>query len=129
MEIEHFAINVKDAVQFAEWYATHLGLKIIRSNRTAPPLESFLIDSKGATVLEVYSDPIAEFIDYASLNPYAFHIAFKVQEIENVIERLVAAGATYDGKILTNSTKDKVTFARCPWGVPLQFVERNDPLI
>ncbi|MFK7802217.1 MAG: VOC family protein [Anaerolineae bacterium] len=129
MEIEHFAINIKDAVEFAEWYAAHLGLNIIRSNRAAKPFESFMIDSKGHTILEVYSDPQAEFLDYAALNPYTFHIAFKVTDIEQVIEKLVAAGASYDGELLTNSTHDKVTFVRCPWGVALQFVERNEPLI
>ena len=88
-----------------------------------------MIDSKGSTILEVYSDPKAEFLDYSKLNPYTFHIAFKVTNIEQVIEKLVAAGASYDGKLLTNSTHDKVTFVRCPWGIALQFVERNEPLI
>ena len=129
MEIEHFAINVKDAVALAEWYSRHLGLKIIRCNRSKSPFESFMIDSKGNTIFEVYSDPQAEFLEYGKLNPYTFHIAFKVTDIELVIKNLVEAGASYDGKILTNSTKDKVTFIRCPWGIALQFVERNEPLV
>lgn len=129
MEIEHFAINVKDAVALADWYATHLGLNIIRCNRAAPPFESFMIDSKGKTIFEVYADPQADFVEYGKLSPYTFHIAFKVTEIEDVIKTLVAAGASYDGKLLTNSTKDKVTFIRCPWGIALQFVERNEPLV
>lgn len=128
MEIEHFAINVKDAVSLAAWYAEHLGLTVLRSNHESIPFESFLIDSKGHTILEVYTDPAAEFIDYASLNPYTFHIALKVTNIKKVISNLVEAGASYDGKLLTNSTNDKVTFVRCPWGIPLQFVERNTPL-
>ena len=88
-----------------------------------------MIDSKGKTIFEVYADPQAEFLEYGKLNPYTFHIAFKVTDIENVIEKLVAAGASYDGKLLTNSTLDKVTFVRCPWGIALQFVERNEPLV
>ncbi len=129
MEIEHFAINVNDAVAMADWYSTHLGLNIIRSNRKATPFESFMIDSKGKTILEVYSDPTAEFLDYRSLSPYTFHIAFKVTEIEQKIADLVAAGGSYDGKIHGNSTGDKASFVRCPWGIALQFVERNDPLV
>ena len=31
MDIEHFAINVKDPRAMADWYVRHLGLRVLRS--------------------------------------------------------------------------------------------------
>jgi catechol 2,3-dioxygenase-like lactoylglutathione lyase family enzyme len=128
MKIEHFAVNVSDPRALAQWYVEHLGLRIARA-RTEPPYETFLADDNGETVIEVFNNPLGTHVNYGDMHPVTFHIAFTVPDMEADRERLIAAGATADGDIVTAPTGDQLAFVRDPWGIAIQLVKRQTPLL
>ena len=127
MRIEHVAFNVKDSRALADWYVAHLGMTIIRSFEE-PPYIRFLGDSDNQTLLEVYSNPIGEYVEYGSFHPVTFHIAFTVEDMEATRERLVEAGGTLDGDIDETPNGDRLAFVRDPWGNSVQLVQRKTPM-
>lgn len=127
MNIEHFAINVVDAVAMADWYVRHFGMRIVRSIDEAP-FTRFLADESGRVVVEMYAHTKAPVPDYGSMNPLMFHIAFSVTDVAETLKRLLAAGATSAGPVTTTPAGDMMSFLRDPWGVALQLVKRASPL-
>jgi glyoxylase I family protein len=128
MRIEHIAINVPAPNAAAQWYADHLGLKIVRSMDESPHIH-FLADTAGQSVLEMYDFPEVDSPNYAAMHPLLFHIALQTEDIEGEIARLVAAGATAASDINEMPNGDRLVFLRDPWGVPLQLVQRQTPLL
>ena len=78
MKIEHFALQVSDPAQMAEWYVEHLGCRIARSGGE-PTHQRFLSDSSGAIMLEFYRNPRIPVPDYSTMDPLLVHIAFVSQ--------------------------------------------------
>lgn len=128
MKIEHFAINVPDPRALAAWYTENLGLRVIRILDT-PNMEHFLADDAGETVLEVYNNTAGDYITFPNLHPLGFHIALNVDNMEATRAALIEAGAAPFGDINTTPAGDQLAFLRDPWGVGLQLVKRNKPLI
>jgi len=128
MKIEHVAFNVEDSRALADWYAAHLGMTIVRSIEEAPYIR-FLADSEGTTLLEVYSNPIGEYVKYSDFHPVTFHIAFTVEDMDGTRQRLQDAGGKIDGDIEVTALGDKLGFVRDPWGNAVQLVQRKNPLI
>jgi glyoxylase I family protein len=127
MNIEHIAINVADPVAVADWYVRHLGLRVVRKG-DGPVFGHFLADSAGRTVLEIYHQN-APVPDYASWDPFVFHIAFITPDVERERARLLAAGATWVGDVNRAPNGDVLAFVRDPWGVTLQLARRGQPLL
>ncbi|MEO5822605.1 MAG: VOC family protein, partial [Vicinamibacteraceae bacterium] len=50
LRIEHVALNVADPRAMADWYVTHLGMRVVRRVE-GPPHTRFLADVAGATVV------------------------------------------------------------------------------
>jgi len=128
MDIEHFALNVSDPVALADWYVRHLGMRVLRQ-LDAGPRTRFLADSAGRNVIEVYHQTKAAVPDYFALEPLVLHIAFRVDDVTGTQQRLLDAGATAAGEVVTTETGDVMTFVRDPWGVTIQLVKRARPLI
>ena len=128
MKIEHIAFNVENAVEAATWYAENLGLKIVRSMDESPYIH-FLADSEEESMLEFYSNPAAIVPEYAAMNPLILHIAFTVDNIDSVRNRLVEAGATVVGETTIAPNGDQLAIVRDPWGLALQLVARVKPLL
>jgi glyoxylase I family protein len=128
MKIEHVAFNVEDSRALADWYVAHLGMTIVRSVPEAPYIR-FLADSTGETLLEVYSNPLGEYIQYGTFHPVTFHIAFTVEDMDGTRQRLEGAGGTIDGDIDVTPAGDKLGFVRDPWGNAIQLVQRQTPLM
>jgi glyoxylase I family protein len=128
MDIEHIALNVPDPVAMAAWYVAHLGLRVLRKQEQAP-FTHFLADGAGRVVLELYHHTKAALPDYAKLDPLSLHIAFKTGDVAKERQRLLDAGATPAGEIVTTETGDVMTFVRDPWQVTIQLVKRARPLI
>ena len=128
MRLEHAAFNVKDVKALAAWYVANLDMTIVRSF-DEPPFIHFLADSAGKSLIEVYSNPIGDFIDYGKCHPVTFHLAFAVDDMEAARQRLVAAGGTLDGDIDTTPGGDKLAFVRDPWGYVVQLVKRQKTMI
>lgn len=127
MKLEHIAVNVSDPVAASRWYTEHLGLEIVRAATTAP-FAHFLSDGAGG-VIEIYNNPNGAVPEYQEMNPFTLHFAFISMGLEDDLERLYGAGATKVGEIDTTPAGDRLVFLRDPWGVPLQLVERAQPLV
>lgn len=128
MRLEHIAFNVVDSGALAAWYVANFDMKIVRSF-DEPPYIHFLSDSAGKSLIEIYSNPLGEVIDYGAQHAVAFHLAFAVDDIEAVRQRLVAAGAALDGDIDHRANGDKLAFLRDPWGYAIQLVQRVQRMI
>jgi glyoxylase I family protein len=128
MDIEHVALNVPDPVAMAAWYVEHLHMRVLRRLEQAP-LTHFIADQSGRVVLELYHHTRAAVPDYASFDPLVLHIAFRVDDVTAERQRLIAAGARPAGEVVTTEAGDVMTFLHDPWGVAVQLVKRQRPLI
>ena len=128
MDIEHIALNVPDPVRMAAWYVEHLGMRVVRKQEQAP-YTHFIADRAGRAVLELYRHTKAALPNYAALDPLSLHIAFKADDVAQERQRLLAAGATLTGDIVTTETGDVMTFVRDPWNITIQLVKRVKPML
>ena len=122
MRIEHFALNVPDPRAMAEWYVSHLGMRVVRSG-PGPKHGRFLADD-GGLLIELYDDPADPHFDLAATGPATFHLAIIVNDMDGERERLVAAGATPLGAVNTTPKGDRLAFLRDPFGLTLQLAMR-----
>jgi catechol 2,3-dioxygenase-like lactoylglutathione lyase family enzyme len=128
VKIEHCAYQVEDPVAAAEWYTKHLGMVVKRAH-TDRPWVRFMADDAGAVMLEFYNHPNAKLPDYRNQDPLIAHIAFKADDLAGTRDRLIAAGATLAADIAKTIDGDELVMLRDPWGLPIQFVKRVDPMI
>jgi catechol 2,3-dioxygenase-like lactoylglutathione lyase family enzyme len=128
IRIEHVAINVKDPIAAAKWYTENLDMKVARKG--PPPVNAhFISDANGNVMLEIYNNPPDAVPDYPSMNPLSLHIAFMVDDIKAIRDKLTAAGATIVSDITITDGGDELVMLRDPWGVPIQFVKRAEPML
>lgn len=130
MKIEHVGYMVLDPINVTSWYCQHLGFQVARSMQTTP-FTHFLVDSSGAVMVEIYNNPAASVPDYATMDPLVLHLAFSVDDepIEDVRDRLLAAGATLYSDLLVTPAGDQLVMLRDPWGMAIQLAKRNVPMI
>lgn len=125
MKFEHVALNVPEARAMVRWYVEHLDLKVVRKVDDDRHVH-FLGDETGRVFLELYSNPVAPYPDYAAAHPQVLHVAFHVPDAAAVQKRLVAAGAKpFSDDTLADGTR--LIVVRCPWGVALQLAQRAQP--
>lgn len=125
MKFEHFALNVPDPVQMAEWYVVNLGMKIIFSlDKT--PFTRFLADETGRVTVELYSNAAAPMPSYRDVHHLNFHFAFAVADAEAARADLLRAGAI-DVEVVRPADGSVLYMLRDPWGVPLQICQRARP--
>ena len=128
IRLEHVAINVEDPVGMVKWYCQNLGMKVVRKG--PPPINMhFISDAGGNMMLEIYNNPPDAVPDYTSMDPLLLHIAFMVDDVKGIREKLIAAGATAAGEITITSSGDELAMLRDPWGVAIQFVKRAKPML
>jgi glyoxylase I family protein len=128
IRLEHVAINVEDPAAMAKWYCENLDMKIIRKGE--PPVNMrFISDAGGNMMLEIYNNPPDAVPDYPSMDPLSLHIAFMVDDVKAICDKLVAAGATVAGDVNITEGGDEIAMLRDPWGVPIQFVKRAEPML
>ena len=127
IRLEHVAINVEDPVEMAKWYCENLGMKVVRKG--PPPVNMhFISDTGGNMMLEIYNNPPDAVPNYRSMDPLTLHIAFMVDDVEQIRSKLITAGATPIGDTITTETGDVIPTLRDPWGVPIQFARRSKPM-
>lgn len=126
--LEHVALNVADPVKMARWYVDNLGMKVVREG--PPPINvRFLADGGGHMMLELYHNPADAVPNYASMDPLLLHVAFMVDDVNAVRQKLLAAGATPAGDVTTTPAGDTLSMLRDPWGLAIQFLRRADPML
>jgi glyoxylase I family protein len=125
MKFDHFALNVPDARAMSRWYVEHLGMRVVRSRADAP-YTTFLADSTGRVILEIYTNLTAVVPDYRAAHPLCFHVAFVAEDPRATQQKLEQVGAELfleeylpDGSLLV--------MMRDPWGVPVQLCRRTKP--
>lgn len=126
MKIEHIAYNVADPVAAADWYCTHLGLRVVR--HLPEPVQCHFLADDESTVLEIYCNPPDEVPPYADWNPLLLHLAFQSDDPAADARRLIDAGAT---PVTDDTLPDgsHLVMLRDPWGLALQLCKRARPLL
>ena len=82
MRLEHIAFNVNDPAALAAWYVANLDMVLVRSF-DEPPLYPLLVsDSARKSLIEVYSNPLGEIIDFGAQHAVTFHLAFAVDDMD-----------------------------------------------
>lgn len=127
MIFEHFALNVNNPIEIAEWYSKNLEMKIVRKIDKAP-FTRFLADKTGRVVFEVYNNSKAEIINLKPKHSLEFHLAFMVKNAEEVKNNLIQAGAVFEEDLILNDGSHLVML-RDPFGMPLQICERGVPMM
>jgi glyoxylase I family protein len=128
IRLEHVAINVEDPEEMAKWYCKNLGMKILRQG--PPPVNMrFISDAGGNMMLEIYHNPPDAVPNYTSMDPLLLHIAFMVDDVKGTCRKLIAAGATVATDAFTTESGDEIAILRDPWGVPIQFLKRAEPML
>ena len=118
---EHIGVNVADKEAFTRWYTENLGVTVIRD---VPGKMSFLADSEGQVIMEVYSNPDAPVLDFKETHFLTLHVAFEADDPENAARALVAAGA----RIVDPAKKageDILIMLKDPFGLSLQLIKRG----
>lgn len=117
MKIEHVAIDVPDAEAFKKWWCENLGM------RTSPANPGFLVDDSGTGCLEIYRTGCTDAApDYKAMHPMTLHVAFDVEDVDGVVAKLVAAGATLEE--LVHKPGFDMAMLRDPWGICVQLCHR-----
>ncbi|GAA4300182.1 VOC family protein [Nibribacter koreensis] len=127
MKLEHFALNVENPAAMADWYATHLGMRIVRQLPNAP-FTTFLADDSGRIMVEIYLNPADQVPPYRTMDPLLVHLAFVSENPDADHARLCAAGAT----LVSNQHLEDgshLVMLRDPWGLALQLCKRGRPML
>lgn len=122
MIFEHFAINVPDPQATADWYVKHLGFTIVKQ-QSEHPFMTFLADSTGRVICELYYRPEQTIHSFGSQHPLTFHFALESNNAEKDKKRLLAAGAFFaEEQHLPDGSH--LVMMRDPWGICIQFCQR-----
>ena len=128
MNFEHIALDVADPVGMADWYAKHLGLRVVKEG--PPPINGrFLAEQTGRVMLEIYSNPKVTPPDYAAMDPLILHVAFPTDDVKGTRERLISAGATAMDEVTISDEGDELAMLRDPRGLAIQLVKRATPMV
>jgi glyoxylase I family protein len=127
IRFEHYALNLVDPHAVADWYAEHLDCRIL-SKLANEPFTVFLGDSRGRVFWEIYHNSKAPLSPIRDAHPAAYHLAFVVDDVDQMRDRLVAAGARYLEEVTTPSGS-RLVMMRDPWGIAVQLCLRNPPLL
>jgi len=125
--IEHLAINVADSRARAKWYGENLLTVIVRDGKP-PTYGMFIADSGRNVMFELYQQEYP-VIDFAGVSHMSFHIAYIVDDVLAAQKALVTAGATVVEEGTKSASGDIVGMVRDPWGVPIQLVKREKPML
>ncbi len=122
MVFEHFAVNINDIHSVVRWYVDNLGL-IVVSQQEEPPFMTFLADSSGRVIMELYHRPDERINNFKTQHPLTFHVAFVSEKAEKDKNRLLDLGASFVEEVVKNDGS-LLVMLRDPWGMPLQLCER-----
>ena len=126
--IQHIGFNVYNPIEVSNWYIQNLGMKLIRQGN-APEHVTFIADSGNNMEIEFYNKEKFHKIEFQKIDVLTFHFAFLTDNINLIESKLITAGAKLVEKTTKTPTGDKVAMLRDPWGMPLQLVQRSNPMI
>ena len=128
VRFEHIALNVNDVEAVINWYCENLGMKVVRKG--PPPVNMhFLADTGDNIVFEFYHNIEAPVPDCNMIHPRSYHVAFVVDDVEAIRDKLLQKGATVAVDLETTPAGDQIIILRDPWALPIQFVKRTKPML
>jgi catechol-2,3-dioxygenase len=122
MVFEHFALNINNIEEIVKWYTGNLGLKIV-SEQKESPFMTFLADSSGRVIMELYCRPDEHITNFKTRHPLTFHVAFVSENAEQDKIRLLEQGALFVEEV-KKEDGSLLVMLRDPWGMPLQLCQR-----
>ena len=125
---EHIAFNVEDPIAQAKWFVDNMEFKIMFKG-DPPNNARFVINTGEDFMIELYNNKEYPKIDLQKISHMAIHIAFMVDSMEAVKQKLLSAGATIVEDITKIPSGDLILMMRNPWGLPIQFVQRANPML
>jgi glyoxylase I family protein len=125
---EHLALNVSDPVRMTQWYVDNLGMKVMRKG-TPPTYTTFIADGGNHMMMELFHNAAYRMLDLPSIHHLSFHFAFTVGDVRAIRDKLIAAGAKLVEDIRVSGSGDQILMLRDPWGVPIQFIMRAEPML
>lgn len=123
MIFEHFALNIHNVQERTLWYVNTIGLEI-KSEQKEPPYMTFLADSTGRVIMELYHRPDEVISDFKNQHPLTFHMAFVSENAEKDKDRLLEQGATFVEEV-RKEDGSLLVMLRDPWGISLQLCQRT----
>jgi catechol 2,3-dioxygenase-like lactoylglutathione lyase family enzyme len=129
MRLEHVGILVKDAFAMADWYEKHLGFRTLRKGTGPVTSGVFVTDDAGKVALELITHKEIAAPDYAGLSALQMHLAIVSVDPDEDRTRLEKVGATFIEETPMAQPGEKLYLMRDPWGVALQLIKRNAPLV
>jgi catechol 2,3-dioxygenase-like lactoylglutathione lyase family enzyme len=128
LRFEHLAVNVADPQSVANWYVENLGMKVVR--QVGPPsFTNFVADDGKHMMIELSTSAAAPILDLSKFNNASLHFAFVVDDVRSLRTGLIETGATLAEEIRETNAGDQVLVLRDPWGFPIQFIKRTEPLL
>lgn len=128
MKFEHFAINVPEPKEMAEWYEEYIGLNIA-FQLPHSPYTTFMSDDSGRLVMEVYNNPNGPMLEFDNNHhPLTFHMAFESEDAEVDKNRLIKAGAKFFDEMVPDE-ESHLVMMKDPWGVPVQICQRKEKIV
>ncbi len=128
VQFNHIGINVKDTKAAVQWYVKNLNMKIVRESET-PIYTAFVADSDLRMMIEFNYNKDYPTISEMNFNYDSFHLAFSVNDIESIKDKLISEGAIILSNLRKTESGDYVMVLQDPWGMPIQFVQRAKPMI
>ena len=128
--IHHVAIIVSDSDLSWDFYVNKLGLEIIRENHH-PERHDYKLDLRcGDIELEIFGNKTSDLAYVEPPKRLSYpeacglrHLAFKVANIEEVVESLEQKGISCQPIRKDSFTGEKMTFFADPDGLPLELHE------
>ena len=133
VRFEHFAINVPDQKNTALWFVEFMDLIIpwskdinktgFKRNYRVP----YVGDTKNNMSLEIFGKDIE--CSLSNMPHNAIHIAFRTEEPEKLVKRMLYGGATRVGKTVINKSGDVIIDMYDPSGIPIRLIKRKKLIV
>lgn len=127
IQFEHFALNVEQPHEIADWYVRTLGCQVLFKMDTEPHTV-FLADANGRVFWELYRNRKARMTNVCHSDPLVFHLAVAVDNLDETKSNVLEAGGAFVEEVRTDSGS-VLLMMRDPWGIALQLCSRVPPFI
>lgn len=127
IRFEHFALNLVNPHAVADWYVANFDCRIL-SKLEREPFTVFLGDSQGRVFWEIYHNSNAPLSAVRDTHPAAYHLAFYVDDLDAVCDKVVAAGGQFIEEVCTPSGSRLVMMSD-PWDIAVQLCQRIPPFL
>ncbi len=124
LSVEHLGLATRDPVAMRDWLSRVLGGSVRATLNESPP--AFMMEMPGGFWIELYQADTAPAEPVANSVAGWRHLALRVDSIEELRDRLKAAGVEFSDPVKPAGGGGRVLFFRDPEGNLWHFVERSE---